>query len=74
MELFDYEHHELVAKLVLNRDRVVWVTRWRRAAEDKDERTAVEREMRAAGQQQILQVLRARETGLKTEDAGRSVL
>ena len=27
MELFDYEHHELVAKLVLNRDRVVWVTR-----------------------------------------------
>ncbi|XPS93184.1 RNA helicase [Ascochyta lentis] len=70
MELFDYEHHELVAKLVLNRDRVVWVTRWRRAAEDNDERTAVEREMRAAGQQQILQELRARETGVKTEDAG----
>jgi pre-mRNA-splicing helicase BRR2 len=68
MELFDYEHHELVAKLVLNRDRVVWVTRWRRAAEDKDERAAVEREMKAAGQQQILQELRARETGVKTAD------
>ncbi|CAO2656748.1 Nn.00g055510.m01.CDS01 [Neocucurbitaria sp. VM-36] len=68
MELFDYEHHELVAKLVLNRDRVVWVTRWRRAAEDNDERTAVEREMKAAGQQQILQELRARETGIKAED------
>lgn len=67
MELFDYENHELVAKLVLNRDRVVWVTRWRRAAEDKDERTAVEREMKAAGQQQILQELRARETGVKAE-------
>jgi pre-mRNA-splicing helicase BRR2 len=70
MELFDYEHHELVAKLVLNRDRVVWVTRWRRAAEDANERTAVEREMKAAGQQKILQELRARETGVKAEDAG----
>ncbi|KAF2132591.1 pre-mRNA splicing helicase-like protein [Dothidotthia symphoricarpi CBS 119687] len=72
MELFDYEHHELVAKLVLNRDRVVWVTRWRRAAEDNDERTAVEREMRAAGQQQILQELRARETGVKAEEGSGS--
>lgn len=68
MELFDYEHHELVAKLVLNRDRVVWVTKWRRAAEDKDERTAVEREMKAAGQSRILQELRARETGVKAEE------
>ncbi|KAF2662907.1 Sec63-domain-containing protein [Lophiostoma macrostomum CBS 122681] len=69
MELFDYEHHELVAKLVLNRDRVVWVTKWRRAAEDKDERTAVEREMKAAGHLRILQELRARETGVKAEDS-----
>ncbi|OAL55703.1 Sec63-domain-containing protein [Pyrenochaeta sp. DS3sAY3a] len=67
MELFDYEHHELVAKLVLNRDRVVWVTKWRRAAEDNDERTAVEKEMKAAGQQRILQELRARETGKQAE-------
>lgn len=70
MELFDYEHHELVEKLVLNRDRIVWVTRWRRAAEDNDERAAIEREMRAAGQQQILQELRARETGTKAESTG----
>ena len=70
MELFDYEHHELVAKLVLNQTRIVWVTKWRRAAEDKDEREAVEREMRAAGQQQILQELRARETGIKDEHDG----
>ena len=69
MELFDYEHHDLVAKLVLNRDRIVWVTRWRRAAEDKDERVAVEREMRAAGHQQILQELRTRETGTKASDS-----
>lgn len=70
MELFDYEHHELVAKLVLNRDRVVWVTRWRRAAEDNDERADVERQMKAAGQQQILNELRARETGLKDDKSG----
>lgn len=31
MELFDYEHHELVERLIVNRDKVVWVTRWRRA-------------------------------------------
>lgn len=69
MELFDYEHHELVEKLVLNRDRVVWVTRWRRAA-DNDERADVEREMKAAGQQQILNELRARETGSKDDTSG----
>jgi pre-mRNA-splicing helicase BRR2 len=68
MELFDYEHHELVAKLFSNRDRIVWVTRWRRAAEDNDERVAVEREMKAAGHQKILQELRARETGTKGAD------
>jgi pre-mRNA-splicing helicase BRR2 len=70
MELFDYEHHELVAKLVLNQTRIVWVTKWRRAAEDQHEREAVEREMKAAGQQQILQELRARETGIKAESDG----
>ncbi|KAI4262470.1 MAG: hypothetical protein L6R42_002352 [Xanthoria sp. 1 TBL-2021] len=57
MELFDYEHHELVEKLVKNRPRVVWVTRWRRAAEDDDVRTAVEKEMVAEGHQDILSEL-----------------
>ncbi|KAF2118345.1 pre-mRNA splicing helicase-like protein [Lophiotrema nucula] len=68
MELFDYEHHELVAKLISNRDRIVWVTRWRRAAEDKDERADVEREMKAAGQQRILSELHAREAGTDAEE------
>ncbi|KAI4247759.1 MAG: hypothetical protein L6R40_001345 [Gallowayella cf. fulva] len=54
MELFDYEHHELVEKLVINRTRVVWVTRWRRAAEDEQVRTAVEQEMVAEGHRDIL--------------------
>ncbi|KAF1808060.1 DEAD/DEAH box helicase domain-containing protein [Eremomyces bilateralis CBS 781.70] len=60
MELFDYEHHELVAKLFINRDRIVWVTKWRRAA-DRDEQTAVEREMIASGHRKILSEIRARE-------------
>ena len=61
MELFDYEHHELVAKLVLNRDKIVWVTRWRQAAEDKDARMAVEREMINAGFKHVLNELLTRE-------------
>ena len=61
MELFDYEHHELVAKLVVNRDKIVWVTRWRKAAEDEPARVAVEREMVTAGHAGILKELRTRE-------------
>ncbi|KAL8940771.1 MAG: hypothetical protein Q9211_002114 [Gyalolechia sp. 1 TL-2023] len=57
MELFDYEHHELVEKLVINRDKVVWVTRWRRAAEDEQVRMDVEREMVAQGHREILSEL-----------------
>ncbi|KAL9604838.1 MAG: hypothetical protein Q9219_000286 [cf. Caloplaca sp. 3 TL-2023] len=57
MELFDYEHHELVEKLIMNRDKVVWVTRWRRAAEDDQVRTAVESEMIAEGHRDILSEL-----------------
>lgn len=47
----------------------MWVTKWRRAAEDKDERVAVEREMKASGHQQILQELRTRETGTKATES-----
>jgi pre-mRNA-splicing helicase BRR2 len=61
MELFDYEQHELVAKMVLNRDKIVWVTKWRRAAEDKNARAAVEREMITEGHRNILNELRTRE-------------
>jgi pre-mRNA-splicing helicase BRR2 len=61
MELFDWEHPKLVNKLVLNRDKVVWVTKWRQVAEEKDARAAVEREMIAAGHRKILNELRTRE-------------
>ena len=61
MELFDYEHHEVVAKLVYNRDRIVWITRWRRTAEDEKARKAVEAEIFKAGQQTILRELISRE-------------
>ncbi|GAM82649.1 hypothetical protein ANO11243_006310 [Dothideomycetidae sp. 11243] len=61
MELFDYEQPELVSKLVVNRDKVVWVTRWRRAAEDEPSRIAVEHEMVQAGKGGILKELRTRE-------------
>jgi pre-mRNA-splicing helicase BRR2 len=60
MELFDYEHHELVEKLIMDRDKVVWVTRWRRAAEDPEGRAAVENEMVAKGHRSILDELHGR--------------
>ncbi|KAK8219849.1 Pre-mRNA-splicing helicase BRR2 [Zalaria obscura] len=72
MELFDYEHPELVSKLVLNRDKVVWVTRWRRAAEDEPARVAVEREMVSAGHGNILKELRTRkQDGVNGESKGK---
>lgn len=60
MDLFDYEHHELVELLIANRDKVVWVTRWRRAAEDADSRATIEREMISEGHREILNELRSR--------------
>lgn len=60
MELFDYEHHELVEKLIINRERIVWVTRWRRAAEDLKAQAAIEREMINHGHRDILDELQGR--------------
>ena len=60
MELFDYEHHDLVEKLIINRDKVVWVTRWRRAAEDPKAQAVVEREMVAHGHRYILDEVQGR--------------
>ena len=60
MELFDYEHHELVEKLIMNREKVVWVTRWRRAAEDLKAQAAVERDMVNHGHRDILDELQGR--------------
>lgn len=56
-ELFDYEHHDLVHKLVANRDKVVWLTRLTRA-EDAEARGVVEREIASEGLRWILEELR----------------
>ncbi|SMR51251.1 unnamed protein product [Zymoseptoria tritici ST99CH_1E4] len=61
MELFDYEHHELVGKLVKNRDKIIWVTRWRRVAEDEEARVALKKDMVNAGHATILKELRGRD-------------
>ncbi|KAL9103884.1 MAG: hypothetical protein Q9163_001121 [Psora crenata] len=60
MELFDYEHHDLVEKLIMNRGKVFWVTKWRRAAEDPEAQNAVERDMVAHGHRNILDEVRGR--------------
>lgn len=65
MDLFDYENPEMVGKFVSNRDKIVWATRWRRAAEDDDARHLVENEMVEAGHRGILDEL----LGKSNEDA-----
>ena len=57
MELFEYEHHELVRVLIRNREKVVWLTKLAKAGND-GERSAVEREMKEKGLQWILDELR----------------
>ncbi|KFY16944.1 hypothetical protein V491_05161 [Pseudogymnoascus sp. VKM F-3775] len=59
MELFDYEHHELVQKLISNRDKVVWLTRLAKA-DDEEARGVVEREIIAEGLRWILDELKGR--------------
>ena len=56
-ELFDWEHHELVHKLIANRDKVVWLTRLARA-EDEEARGVIEREIVSEGLRWILDELR----------------
>ncbi|KAH8657646.1 Sec63 Brl domain-containing protein [Tricladium varicosporioides] len=56
-ELFDYEHHELVHKLVSNRDKIVWLTRLARA-EDAEAQGVVEREIASEGLRWILDELK----------------
>ena len=60
MELFDYEHHDLVRKLISNKDKVVWLTRLAKE-EDAEAREAIEREMVADGHRDTLDELRGRE-------------
>ncbi|KAK8049157.1 hypothetical protein PG994_010887 [Apiospora phragmitis] len=59
MELFDYEHHEVVQKLIENREKVIWLTRLARAEND-EERGVVEREMASEGARWILDELRGK--------------
>lgn len=56
MELFDYEHHEVVQKLIQNREKVVWLTRLARA-DNEEEKGVVEREMASEGMRWILDEL-----------------
>ncbi|KFA74848.1 hypothetical protein S40288_03505 [Stachybotrys chartarum IBT 40288] len=59
MELFDFEHHELVQKLIENRHKVFWLTKLARA-ETQEQRVNVEREMASEGLQWILNELRGK--------------
>ncbi|EOO02053.1 putative sec63 brl domain-containing protein [Phaeoacremonium minimum UCRPA7] len=61
MELFDYEHHEVVQKLIENREKVVWLTRLARA-ERAEERETIEREMVSEGLRWILDELHGKST------------
>ncbi|KAK3372516.1 Sec63 Brl domain-containing protein [Podospora didyma] len=56
MELFDYEHNEIVQKLIKNREKVVWLTRLAKA-ENTEERGTIEREMVSEGLRWILDEL-----------------
>ncbi|KAL7799156.1 Sec63 Brl domain-containing protein [Trichoderma ceciliae] len=69
MELFDFEHHELVQKLVENREKVFWLTKLARAA-DAEQRADVEREMASEGLQWILNQLRGK-SGADGDKAGK---
>ena len=68
MELFEFVHSEIVGNLVSNREKIVWVTRWRRAAEDDNARPVVENEMIQAGHKDVLDELLGRAD--KTEADG----
>ncbi|KAI2629761.1 Sec63-domain-containing protein [Hypoxylon sp. NC1633] len=61
MELLDYEHHEVVQKLIENREKIVWLTRLARA-EGEEDRGVIEREMASEGVKWILDELRGKKT------------
>ena len=69
MELFDYEHHELVESLVMNRVKIVFITQWRRAPENSDARRDVERRMVSEGHRAMLDELLGKDRqDIKQED------
>lgn len=62
MELFDYDHHEVVQQLIQNREKVVWLTKLARA-ETIPEQEAIQREMVAEGLRWILNELHGKTGG-----------
>ncbi|KAK9472497.1 Sec63 Brl domain-containing protein [Dipodascopsis tothii] len=52
MELFDFEHFELVTQLCKNRSKIVWCTQYARA--EGDARKQVEKDMVASGHEHLL--------------------
>ncbi|KAL9108874.1 MAG: hypothetical protein Q9227_006405 [Pyrenula ochraceoflavens] len=71
MEVFNYEEPDLVGKLVANKDRIVWVTKWRLAAEDHNIKDSVERDMAEAGQQVLLDELLGKGMNFEEQSADR---
>ncbi|KAK9780804.1 putative ATP dependent RNA helicase [Seiridium cardinale] len=61
MELFDYEHHEVVQKFIQNQKKIVWLTRLAQAEND-EERGVIEREMASEGERWILDELRGKKS------------
>ena len=54
MELFDWDHNDVVQMLVANRDKIFWLTRLSRA-EDNKERSDIERHMASLGLRWVLE-------------------
>ncbi|CAN6670657.1 pre-mRNA-splicing helicase Brr2p [Trichomonascus vanleenenianus] len=53
MELFEYEHTDIVMLLGINRDKIVWATRYHRA-ESEDDKRDIEKAMIKNGHEDIL--------------------
>ncbi|KAI5815505.1 DEAD/DEAH box helicase domain-containing protein [Pyronema omphalodes] len=60
MELFDFEHFELVKVLKKNQIKIVWCTKLARAGEGSEEYLAIEKEIRQLGHGSILEELAGR--------------
>ena len=60
MELFDFEHFDMVKVLKKNQAKIVWCTKLARAGEGSEERAAIENEMVQQGYGGLLEELRGR--------------
>jgi pre-mRNA-splicing helicase BRR2 len=71
MELFDYEHFDMVKVLMKNQHKIVWCTKLARAA-GGEERAVIEQEMVQLGHGNILEELRGRPTETSERKVTRS--